>query len=92
MAPKEIPYRNCYIDFQGPFYVKNNDVKSKVYLLVITCMWSRDINLKICLDITTTEFLKALQLHIFEFGVPESCISDLGSQLTAGANLLNDFF
>ena len=27
LAPKEIPYRNCYIDFQGPFYVKNNNVK-----------------------------------------------------------------
>ena len=55
-------------------------------------MWSRAINLKVCLDITMIEFLKAQQLHIFEFGVPESCISDLGSQLTAGANLLNDFF
>ena len=30
-------------------------------------------------------------MHCFEFGLPERCFSDLGSQFQAGANLISDF-
>ena len=35
-------------------------------------------NLKICLDQTVKSFLKAFQIHIFEFGLPATVFSDLG--------------
>ena len=86
-----IPFANIYIDLMGPFYVKKNASKSKVWILCITCMWSRAVNLKVCHDLSTKKFLRCLQLHCFEYGVPQHCISDLGTQLTAGANIVQDF-
>ena len=37
------------------------------------------------------EFLRSFQLHCFDYGIPELCVSDLGSQLTAGANIITNF-
>ena len=39
---------------------------------------------------STKEFLRTLQLHCLEYGVPELCLSDLGSSFVAGANIVND--
>lgn len=42
------------------------------------------------LTLTVEHFLRAFQLHCFEWGVPEFCYSDLGSQIVAGSNLINN--
>ena len=91
ISPPNIPYRSIFIDYIGPYFIKVNNLKVKVYLLCITCMWSRAINLKICMDLTVASFLRALQLHTMEFGVPELILSDSGSQLTSGFGILADF-
>lgn len=39
-----------------------------------------------------SEFLKALQLHIYEYGLFRECRADLGSQITSGFNSLRVFF
>ena len=89
--PPSVPYRYIFLDYMGPYLVKLNGEKTKVWILCITCMFSRAINLKICLDQSVKEFLRALQLHSFEFGIPEYCISDLGSQLVAASNIIVDY-
>ena len=43
------------------------------------------------LDLSTEEFLRSLQLHTFEYGVPTLVLIDLGSQLVAGANIITTF-
>ena len=91
LEPSCVPFRHLYLDFMGPFNIYNNKVKSKVWILILTCMWSRGVNLKVCQDQSTPEFLRSLQLHCFEHGVPEICITDLGSQLTAGSNITRNF-
>lgn len=91
LDPPNIPFRYIFIDHLGPYYVKLNGQKTKVWILCISCMWSRAINLKVCMDLTTKEFLRALQLHCFEYGIPQFCLSDLGSTLVAGANIITDF-
>ena len=52
LNPPEIPYRYCFMDHLGPYYIKDSDKKVKVWLLLITCLWSRAVNIKICLDMT----------------------------------------
>ena len=47
--------------------------------------------MKICLDLSLNSFLKAFQLNVFDYGLPEFCHSDLGSQLVAGSNLVSEF-
>ena len=89
--PPKVPFRAIYIDYIGPFYAKFSNEKRKVYILCITCMYTRAINLKVCIDMSLREFLRSFQLHCFEFGVPSYCTCDLGSQLVAGANVIMDF-
>ena len=91
LDPPNIPFKSIFIDHLGPFYVKFDNTKIKVWLLCITCLWSRAITLKVCTDLSTKEFLRALQLHCFEYGMPELCLSDLGTSFVAGANIITDF-
>ena len=91
LNPPSIPYRSIFVDYLGPIFVKLNNCKVKVWLLCITCLWSRAINLKICLDLSLEGYLRALQMHVNEYGLPGLILSDSGSQLTAASNLLADF-
>ena len=89
--PNTIPFSNVYLDYCGPFSVKINDKTEKVYILCITCMYTRAINLKLCRDLSTENCLRSLQIHVFDFGLPQYCVSDLGTQLVAAGNVITDF-
>ena len=89
--PPTVPFSNIFIDYMGPFTVKFEKENTKVWLLCFTCTWSRAVNLKICRSLTVSDFLRAFSLHCFEFGIPQLCVSDLGSQIVAGANVLTTF-
>ena len=52
------------------------------------CLWSRAINLKIGEDLTVTNFIRGFKLHVFDFGLPERCYTDSGSQIIPGANAI----
>ena len=91
VSPPNVPFRYIFVDHFGPYRVRQGDSRSKVWVLCITCMWSRAVNLKVCLDLTTSEFLKALQTHIFEYGVPERVLADLGSSIVSGGNVISGF-
>ena len=89
--PPQIPFRYAFVDHLGPFNVKLEGKNRKVWLLCVSCLWSRAVNLKLCMDLTTKEFLHCFQLHCFDYGVPQLVLSDLGSQIVAGANVITDF-
>ncbi|XP_068214773.1 uncharacterized protein [Palaemon carinicauda] len=89
--PPSIPFNNVFIDYLGPFTVKKDSESQKVWLLIFACTWSRGIDLRICNDLSVKEFLRSFQLHCFNYGVPQLVVSDLGSQLVAGANIIHDF-
>ena len=89
--PNTIPFGSIFLDYCGPFSVKINEKTEKVYILCITCMYTRAINLKLCKDLSTDECLRSLQMHVFSFGLPQYCVSDLGSQLVATGNIITDF-
>ena len=91
VAPSETPFSSIFLDHAGPFDVRNGSVTSKVYLLVITCLYTRAINLVLCLNLTVEEFLRALSIHSFEYGVPVKVFSDLGSQIVSGAEIVKRF-
>ena len=69
--------------------MKNDRVK--IYVLCITCLYSRAINLKISRDLTVDAFIRSFQLHIFDYGCPEKVYSDMGTQIVAAGNLIRDF-
>ena len=79
------------VEYLGSYQIKVGGTNAKVWILIKTCLYTRAINLNVCTDLTTKDFVTALQLHIFEFGVFSLCISDVGSQLVARANLVLTF-
>ena len=89
--PPRKPFQSVFLDYIGPFTIDLQGERKKVWLLIITCLWSRAIDLKVCLNANVYEFLKAIQLHCFEYGIFESCISDLGSQIQCGAHSIKTF-
>lgn len=85
--PESIPFRNICMDHCGPYTVKTEaGSNTKIYVLVISCFWSRAVNLLVCRHIDKDSFLRALQIHIFEYGQPSVIISDNGSPIVAGVN------
>ena len=79
MDPKQIPFNYIFIDHLGPFHVNVNGKSVKVWLLCFTCLFSRAVNLEICHDMSTVEFLRSFQCHSYKFGTPSFVRSDLGS-------------
>ena len=89
--PPAVPFRSIYIDFFGPYYVVLNKVKSKVWILILTCLWSRAVNLKIVHGMDVKSFLLAFQIHINEYGLAEVVISDMGSNIVPAGNIVMNF-
>ena len=89
--PPSVPYNYIFMDYIGPFEVKDSKSKVKIWLLCFTYLWSHSVNLKLCYDFSSKEFLRAFQLHVFEWGIPQLCVSDLGSQLVSGTKVIQNF-
>ena len=91
VSPSEIPFSNVFLDHAGPFHIRKGSENTKVYLLVISCLYTRAVNLVLSIDLTVEEFLRSLSMHSFEYGVPLRVISDLGSQIVSGAEIIRKF-
>jgi len=89
--PPKIPFRSVFLDYIGPVVIKLNNENKKIWLLIITCLYSRAVSLQICMNADTVEFLRNLQIHVYQFGLFTSCLSDLGSQIKSGLNVVHDF-
>ena len=91
LMPKETPFATIALDYAGPYRVRVNNEITKVYILVITCLFTRAINLKLSIDLSVPEFLRSLQMHVHEFGLSQFVLSDMGTSLIAGANIITNF-
>lgn len=95
VSPHKIPFREIAIDHIGPFNVKStNNQIIKSYILIVTCYFSRAVNLLICKNIDSRSFMLAFQEHVYVYGIPSRIISDNGSPIVSSvkfiSNVLND--
>ena len=91
LEPKEKAFSTVFLDYLGPYYVELNSVKSKVWVLCITCLYTRAVNLQVSLNMSNDQFIRSLQLHTFKFGLPSLILSDLGSQIVSSAEIITEF-
>ena len=91
VEPDSIPFRDIMIDHMGPFVVKMSGKNEKVWVLILTCLFSRAVSLLVCKSLDTSCFLRAFQLHVFKYGLPKLILSDPGTCLIAGVNVMKDF-
>ena len=89
--PPKIPFSTVFMDYFGPFKVKRDKNNVKVYVLLITCMWTRAVSLQISNEMTADEFMRSFQMHTLKWGVPQYCVSDLGSNFTSSINTIKGF-
>ena len=89
--PPRIPFSYIFIDYIGPFVVDFEGKSKKIYLLIITCLWTRAVSLIMCLSADTNDFLRGLQSHIYSHGMFQMCLSDMGSQITSGTKIISNF-
>lgn len=83
------PFKYCGLDLTGKFDLKLNGDVQKRYLLLITCIKTRAINLEICTDNSVNSFILALKRHIYNYGNPVLCVSDNVSNFTSFNSTLN---
>jgi len=86
--PPKIPFAFIFMDYIGPIAVKYTHGVQKTWLLLITCLWSRAVSLRVCFSADTNDFLRAVQAHVYEYGIFQKCLSDQGSQLVKGGKLI----
>jgi len=90
--PTKIAYRDVSLDHIGSYQVRDDSGnKIKVYILIVTCMWSRAVNLLLCRRIDNKSFLLALQTHIHEYGIMQTILSDNGSPIVSSINQIKSF-
>ena len=65
--------------------------RKKVWILAITCLYTRGINLKICMSANVKDFIRAIQLHVYQYGIFETCMSDSGSQIVSGTGTIQEY-
>ena len=89
--PPAVPFKSVFIDFFGHYEVIMNKNRCKIWILIITCLWSRAVNLKIVHGMDVKSLLLAFQTHVNEYGLPEVVISDMGSSIVPSGNIIMNF-
>lgn len=81
------------IDYCGPFDIKplvRTKVKTKGYVLLITCFATRSTHVELVHDLTTTSFLNALRRFISRRGIPHKIWSDNATNFLGGRRQLSE--
>ena len=83
--------RNCYGSYWPILMLGNSSKVTKMYVLIITCFFTRAVNLLLCRRIDRKSFLLSFQEHIFSYGVPSRIVSDNGSPIVSSLRIITDF-
>ena len=83
LNPPQTLFAFCYLDYAGPFFTYYGGNKTKTYLVIFMCIWSRSINIEVVLSADIKNFLMAFSNHVYSYGLPQKIFSDAGSTFTA---------
>ena len=73
------PFAVTVVDFARPMYYKiKKSTTAKAYIALFTCASTRAVHLKLCRDLTATEFQRALKEFVARRGCPQTIVSDNG--------------
>ncbi len=89
---KQRLFATTFVDYVGPYITLFGKVRTKTYLILFKCFWSKAIHVEIVISADTKGFLMALQNFIYLYGIPQSLNSDAGSSMAAGFSWLRDVF
>ena len=83
------PFATTGVDFAGPLHFKMSKTKmEKAYIALFTCAATRAVHLKLCENLTTNCFKRALKEFVAHRGVPKLIVSDNAKLFKATAGWL----
>ena len=85
------PFTYIMVDLAGPMLAVDEvkrRTQRKIYLLLVSCLTTRALNVVVVKDLSTDGFLLGIRQHIAIRGPPQVCYSDLGSNFVGGQRLL----
>ena len=90
------PFIHVGIDYAGPLLVKRGNPRKptlvKTYVCLFLCFSTKATHLELVSDLTTDAFLAALTQFVARRGVPETILSDNGTNFVGAKNELSDLF
>ena len=60
--PPDVVFKFLFLDFMGPYTIKFDNQRTKCWILCLSCIWSRCINLKVYLSLSVHSFLLVDQI------------------------------
>ena len=84
------PFVVTGVDFAGPVYYKITKLSTaKADIALLTCASTRAVHLKLCRNLSATEFQRALKEFIARRGCSQTIVSDNGKTFVATGKWLS---
>ena len=74
------PFSKVGVDYMGPLYIKENNVSTKIWICLFSCLVTRAVHLELVQDMSTRTFILCLRRFIAMRGAPIEIISDNAKQ------------
>ena len=84
------PFQHTGIDYTGHFFIEQNEIKIKAYILIFTCMNTRYVHLEVVNSLTIEEFILAFVRFYNRHGFPSVLYYDNARTFTSGSTILSD--
>ena len=85
------PFCHVGIDYTSLIYVKEDkaeNVWSKYYILIFTCLNVRACHIELIPEMSTNHFVLALVRFCNEYGIPDTVYSDNAKSFIAGVHFM----
>lgn len=83
-----IPFTFVGCDYAGPFHIKLSETKNakstKGYVALFICLTTKAIHFEVVCDLTTAEYIMALENFIARWGIPNTMYTDNGKNFVGG--------
>ena len=84
------PFSSVGIDYTGHFFVREDEEKKKVYILLFTCLMTRAVHLELLRDLETQSFIFSFLRFINRYGLPREVYSDNAKTFLSGSAILSN--
>ncbi|OTF80504.1 hypothetical protein BLA29_003119 [Euroglyphus maynei] len=86
-----IPYETIGMDHFGPIQIKITDFNGKIYVLLIICLKTLNVSLKVVKSLTTEENWNVIRRFMNDFGYPSLVLSDNSKTFVALGKMYNRY-
>ncbi|EGT41965.1 hypothetical protein CAEBREN_19763 [Caenorhabditis brenneri] len=84
------PFQFVGLDYIGPLQYKRSDGQGKLWILLVSCIFTRAIHLEVVPDNTTVSFINGLRRFISRRGAPQFILSDNAPLFKLAYSILNE--